>query len=59
MKKEAAVVLGLREELENAHKEGAKSLKSAQAKEAKMIDEVKELKNETENLKVRHFFCFC
>ena len=55
MKKEAAVVLKLREELENAHQEGAKSLESAQAKEAKLIDEVKELRNETENLKVCHF----
>jgi hypothetical protein len=57
VKKDAAVVLELHEELANARQEGAKSLKSAKAKGAKMIDEVKELKNETENLKVCHFFC--
>jgi F0F1-type ATP synthase membrane subunit b/b' len=54
VKKEVALVLELREELANARQEGAKSLESAKAK---MIDEVKELKNETENLKVRNFFC--
>ena len=54
VKKEVAVVLELREGLKNARQEGAKSLESAQAK---MIDEVKELRNETENLKVCHFFC--
>jgi len=37
------VVLKLREELESA--------------EAKVNDEIKELRNETANLKVRHFFC--
>jgi hypothetical protein len=55
VKKDAAVVLKLHEELANTCQEGAKSLESAKAK---MIDEVKELKNETENLKVRNFFCF-
>ena len=59
MKKEAAVVLELREELENAQQEGAKSLESAEAKEAKLIGEIKELKNETEKLKVCHVFLFC
>jgi len=39
-KKEAAVVLQLREELENARQEGAKSLKSAQAKEAQLTVEL-------------------
>jgi hypothetical protein len=58
VKKEVTVVLELREELANTRQEGAKSLESAKAKGAKMIDEVKELKNETENLKVRNFFCF-
>ena len=58
-KKEAAVVLELREELENAHQEGAKSLESAQVKEAKLIGKVKELRTETENLKVRRVFLFC
>jgi len=37
------MVLQLREELKSA--------------QAKVSDEAKELKNETENLKVRHFFC--
>ena len=59
MKKEAAVVLELHEELENAHQEGAKSLESAQVKEAKLIGKVKELRTETENLKVRRVFLFC
>jgi hypothetical protein len=40
VKKEAAVVLELREELANARQEGAKSLESAQAKEAKLTVEL-------------------
>ena len=40
MKKEAAVVLGLREELENARQESAKSLEPAQAKGAKLTVEL-------------------
>jgi len=48
------VVLQLREELENARQDGAKSLECAQEK---MNDKVKELRNETDKLKVRHFFC--
>ena len=77
---EAAAVLELRQQLENACQEHEKTHTSAQAKETKltadleqyriwykakaqesdrMVDQAKELRNEIENLKVRHVFLFC